>query len=63
MNRHWEDRLSDKEYEKAQRAIRALRRSKKRREDQSTCYDGLTHAGMTAEEADEMINLILEGGD
>ncbi len=57
---YWEDRLAANgkigDYEKA---MKAFRKSKKKKSDQDEAYSALTACGLSSEEADEMINLEL----
>ncbi len=59
---HWEDRLSEADYAKAELAMSKFKNSRKTRQDGHIAYDELTQAGMTSEEADEMVNLLTDGG-
>jgi hypothetical protein len=58
---YWEDRLSDDQYNKVETAQKKFKKSRKTREAQDICYDELTNAGMYSEEADEMVNLLMQG--
>ena len=58
---YWEDRLSPIEHDKVAKALAKFRRKKRRtRTDELVLYDTLTSLGVTAEEADEIINLELQ---
>lgn len=59
---YWEDRLAKNgKIEAYEKAIKAFRKSKKNRDAQNKAYDALSACGLTSEEADEMINLEMEG--
>lgn len=57
------DELDDASYTKVEAAIKKFRKSKKSRNDEHTLYEAMTNAGITAEGADEYINLETENGD
>jgi len=61
MSDYWEDRLAKipGAHRKVERAFTLFRRSSMDHHAQSELYDKLTSLGITAEEADEMINLEL----
>lgn len=59
---HWEDRLTDEQYARAEKAMEKYQKGRKTREAGHVAYDELTAAGMTSEEADEMVNLLRDGG-
>lgn len=64
MNDYWEDRLAKNgKYDDYEKAIKKFRRSNKRSDAQHKLYAELTACGITAEEADEMINLEVEQQD
>lgn len=55
----WEDRVSDEQRRKIDKALKRLR-PRSSRNVQLDVYDELTNNGMTPEEADELINVVLE---
>lgn len=57
---HTLDDLSAKSYAKAEAGIKAFRASSKTRDDEHELYAVLTNAGMSAEGADEYINMETE---
>lgn len=56
---HWEERVTDFEYAEITKALVKVKPGISR-EKQHEAYDALTNNGMTPEEADEMINLVME---
>lgn len=56
----WEDRVSSEQYDAIEKAVKTFLAGKRNRDAQHECYDHLTNNGMTSEEADEYINLLLE---
>lgn len=57
---YWEDRVTEKQYSAIEKAIEVFQKGKRTRDAQHELYDHLTNNGMTSEEADEYINLLLE---
>lgn len=55
--KHWEERLNADQHKKVSAAISGFRNSKKNRKAQADLYDALEMAGITSEEAEEMIRL------
>lgn len=60
QHQHWEDRVSKNQYKAIEDALENLRSGARSKVGEQLCYDTLTNNGMSPEEADEMINLILE---
>jgi len=58
---YWEDRLSEQGLKDVDTAILALRKDRTKR-GEDICYDALCGAGMTPDEADEIINVEIENG-
>lgn len=57
---YWEDRISSDAWNRVSKTLEQFKKSRKTQEDQHVAYDSLTNAGLTGEEADEMINLELQ---
>lgn len=57
MSSYWEDRLDETQYLNVEVALRVLRATRLTQEDQDACFDELTMAGLSSEEADELINV------
>lgn len=55
--KYWEDRLTDEQYAQVEKAQEALQAGNITGDE---AYEQMTNAGMTAEEADEMINAMLQ---
>jgi hypothetical protein len=62
MHIYWEDRVSKAQYAAIERAVETFRKIRRRsRQDEDALYADLTNNGMTSEEADEYVNLLIEG--
>lgn len=54
------DDLTPAAYKKAEAGIKKFRKTRRTRTDQDVLYDTLTNAGLSAEGADEYINMEVE---
>ena len=57
---HTLDELSKADYDKCEKAIKKFRKGRRTRDDEHVLYDALTNAGLSAEGADEYINMEVE---